>query len=267
MQDYQKNRLIDGENFKDFQKIFNSFDLCSSNLETKKFLEDLKAKNIFSFGKIKLINKINTKNIDNINKGILTKKRFWLAASTHENEEKFCLNVHEVLKKKYNDIITIIAPRHINRSQGIAALSEDLNFNTQLLNDGDIISDNKEVVIINSFGVLQKYFKYAKSVFIGKSLSKKLKNDSGQNPIDATKLGCKIYHGPYISNFSDIYALLEKNSISKKYNYEELSKNLITDLEFPLKNNHSIKTIEILGQKTLSDTMNKINNFIFDENY
>ena len=82
------------------KKIFNSFDLClSSNLETKKFLEDLKAKNIFSLGNIKLINKINPNNIDNINKGILTKKRFWLAASTHENEEKFCLNVHEVLKK------------------------------------------------------------------------------------------------------------------------------------------------------------------------
>ena len=67
--------------------------------------------------------------------------------------------------------------------------------------------------------------KYAKSVFIGKSMIKKLKNDGGQNPIDAAKLGCKIYHGPYVYNFEEIYKFLEKNNISKKINnYEELSK-------------------------------------------
>mgnify|MGYP007000301074 CR=1 len=38
------------------------------------------------------------------------------------------------------------------------------------------------------FGILQNYFKYAKSVFIGKSTLKKFENDGGQNPIDAAKL-------------------------------------------------------------------------------
>ena len=35
-----------------------------------------------------------------------------------------------------------------------------------------IILEDKEIIIINSFGVLQNYFKYAKSVFIGKSILK-----------------------------------------------------------------------------------------------
>ena len=53
-------------------------------------------------------------------------------------------------------------------------------------------------------------------------LLKKLKNDGGQNPIDAAKLGCKIYHGPYVYNFEEIYKILKKNNISKKIkNYEE----------------------------------------------
>ena len=39
---------------------------------------------------------------------------------------------------------------------------------------------------------------------------KKLKNDGGQNPIEAAKLGCKIYHGPYVYNFEEIYKILEK---------------------------------------------------------
>ena len=42
-----------------------------------------------------------------------------------------------------------------------------------------------EIIIVNSFGILQNYFKYAKSVFIGKSVLEKIKNDGGQNPIDA----------------------------------------------------------------------------------
>lgn len=250
-------------------KIFNSFDLClSSNLETKKFLEKLNSKNIFFHGNIKLINKINPRNIENLNKDILLKKRFWIAASTHENEEILCLKTHANLRKKYNDILTIIAPRHINRSSKIKALSEKFNYNTQLLNTGDMILDNKEIVIINSFGVLQEYFKYSKSVFIGKSINEKLKDDSGQNPIDAVKLGCKIYHGPHVNNFKDIYELLEKNNISKKIEtYEDLSNNLIIDLEFPTKkNNFSIQIIETLGKKTLSDTMKNINNFINNDN-
>ncbi len=248
--------------------IFNTFDLClSSNVETKNFLEKLNAKNIFYHGNIKLISNINSDNIENINKNFLIKKRFWIAASTHENEEYFCLNAHAKLKEKYDDVLTIIAPRHINRSNKIKDMSEKLNYKTQLLNEGEMILNGKEVVIINSFGILQEYYKYSKSVFIGKSINKKNKHDSGQNPIDAAKLGCKVYHGPYVNNFKEIYNLLEKNNISKKIDsYEDLSNNLVLDLEFPIKkNNNSTQVIEMLGQKTLSDTMNNINNFIYND--
>ena len=179
----------------------------------------------------------------------------------------FCLKVHSKLKKKYKDIITIIAPRHIHRALTIKTLSEKFKFNVQLLNKGDLILRNKEIVIINSFGVLQEYFKYAKSVFIGKSMIKKLRNDGGQNPIEAAKLKCKIYHGPYVSNFSEIYEILEKNNISKPIDtYDDLSNNLIKDLDFPLKKNDaSLNVMDSLGQKTLSDTITNINNFIFND--
>ena len=74
---------------------------------------------------------------------------------------------------------------------------------------------------------MNEYFKYAKSVFIGKSLLSNLKDVGGQNPIDAAKLGCKIYHGPYINNFKEIYDILEKNKISFKVdNADKLASNL-----------------------------------------
>ena len=141
-----------------------------------------------------------------------------------------------MLKERYKDIITVIAPRHIKRVKNIKTICESLNLNVQVLNKEDVISNNKEIIIINSFGVLQDYFKYAKSVFIGKSTIKKLENVGGQNPIEAAKLGCKIYHGPYVYNFKEIYEILEKNNISKKIeNYTELSNYLIKDLINPEK--------------------------------
>tara|TARA_B100001063_G_scaffold175830_1_gene164795 strand:- start:3966 stop:5237 length:1272 start_codon:yes stop_codon:yes gene_type:complete len=247
------------------KKIFKKFDLClCSNLETKKYLKELNAKNIHFKGNIKLIDQINEKKLKNNNRNFLLKKRFWFAASTHKGEDIFCLKTHLQLKKNYNDIITIIAPRHIERAKSIKSLSERFNLNTQILDKNKKIYQNKEVIIINHFGVLKNYFKYAKSVFIGKSTIKKLRNDSGQDPIEAAKLGCRVYHGPYTYNFKDIYKILKKNGISKQVkNYEELSSHLLLDLRNSSKSkNSNINLIKDLGKKTLIDTMKLLNNFI-----
>ena len=55
----------------------------------KKFLEKLNVKNIFLYGNIKLSNEIDFNKIKNINEKILSKKRFWVASSTHDREELF----------------------------------------------------------------------------------------------------------------------------------------------------------------------------------
>ncbi len=251
------------------KKIFSSFDLClCSNKETVKFLKKFDAKNIKYEGNLKFINEINRKELYGINSSILPNLRFWVAASTHKEEDIFCLKTHIEIKKKYNDIITIIIPRHLDRTNNIKKLSLSLNLKPQLLNDGDKILNNKEIIIVNSFGVLQKYFNYAKSVFIGKSIIKRLKKESGQNPIDAAKLGCKIYHGPYVYNFQEIYELLKKNNISKMIkDYKELSRLLITDLKVikKEKNNKYAKIIN-LEQDILLKTIRILYRFLKYEN-
>ena len=86
------------------KKIFSLFDLClTSNLETKKYLEELNCKKVYFYGNIKLINKINENQIHNVSSDILSSKRFWLAASIHKDEEIICLKTHYHLKKKYKD--------------------------------------------------------------------------------------------------------------------------------------------------------------------
>ena len=247
-------------------EIFSSFSMClTSNLESKQYLERFKVKNIYHHGNIKLLSKIDLDKISNTNDDFLSNNKFWFAASTHRGEENLCLNTHLNLKREIKEITTIIAPRHIERTNEIKKLCENLNLNYQILNENEVIQRNKEIIIINSFGKLNNFFRFAKSVFIGKSTLIKLENESGQNPIDAVKLGCKVYHGPYVYNFKEIYQILKKKNVAKQIvNASELSENLARDL----KDNNDKKSnisdfINELSKKTFSCTMKDINNFLF----
>ena len=103
-----------------------------------------------------------------------------------------------------------------------------------------------------------------KSVFIGKSRIKKLKNVGGQNPIEAAKCGCKIYHGPYVYNFKEIYELLNKYKIAKKIkNESDLCKNIVFDLKNKVNmGNKKIIDINKLGKKILYKTNNEIKKYL-----
>ena len=211
-------------------------------------------------GNLKFVNQININEIQNINEDFLISNRFWLVASTHDGEENFCLKVHFLLKNKYKKIFTIIAPRHINRVNKIKNLCERLDLKCQILNENDHISGEKEIIILNSFGVLSNYFKYSKSVFIGKSLLKRLKKDSGQNPIDAANYGCKIYHGPYVYNFKEVYDILGKNNISKEINdIQELAENLYLDFDKYIK---EPKKVSVIMNKISEETLIKYTKYI-----
>ena len=56
------------------------------------------------------------------------------------------------------------------------------------------------------------FYKLCKNVFLGGSLIE----HGGQNPLEATRYGCNILHGPYVSNFAEIYSFLKKIKFLKK---------------------------------------------------
>ena len=56
--------------------------------------------------------------------------------------------------------------------------------------------------------------------------------NSGQNPIEPARLGCKIFHGPYVSNFQEIYDYLDNEKISEKINnHKNLAEKLINNFD------------------------------------
>ncbi len=247
------------------KNIFNTFDLClPANKESEKNLKALSVKNLIYIGNIKFSAEIEKKDLNDKYLEILKKKTFWCAASTHKGEEIICLKTHLNLRKTFNDLVTIIIPRHINRCEEIKDLCNKYKLSSQVLNDKEFIKDNHEIIIMNSFGVLSKFYNYSKSVFIGKSMIKKLENVGGQNPIGAAKLKCKIYHGPYVYNFKEIYDLLKSYKISEEINDE---KDLCEKLSRDLKNstydeNNTPDIINDMGKKILVNTTREINRLL-----
>ena len=117
------------------------------------------------------------------------------------------------------------------------------------------------------FGVLPEYLKYARSALIGKSLLEKFDKDGGQNPILAAQMGCKIYHGPNISNFDDIYMFLKDKNLSQEIStIHNLSDNLIKDLKTKKNLDQSKDLFDKIGETIMEKTFKEIDNFLNYEN-
>ena len=243
------------------KKIFNLYDLClTASSESEKNLKSLGAKNVKFIGNLKFCVSASDKNDNHELKSFFNNYFIWCAASTHRGEEEIILRTHNLLKNKINNLLTIIIPRHIIRSKEVYDICNKLNLKGQIVSKSEDIIEKSEILIINSIGEMTKYFYNCKSIFMGKSLSKNLIKVGGQNPIEPAKCGCKIYHGPYVSNFREIYNFLNKKEISYEVKNEiELSENILKDFE---NNNYlSKKNIEDLnnyGGKILNLTTKEV---------
>ncbi len=249
------------------KKIFSKFDLCiASNKESENFLKILGAKNIKNYGNIKFSNIKNDTN-KKLDLSFLDKikdRKIWCAASTHPTEEILCANSHLKIKKNYSKVLTIIIPRHIDRVKNIEDELLKLNLKIILSSKLEDLTNETDILIVDSYGEALKFYNISKCVFLGKSLVKTLINNSGQNPIEPARLGCKIFHGPYVNNFIEIYDYLKTLNITKKVNnVEELSLALVEEFKIDrIKDQETPKKIEIYGQNIFNNVIMELKKYI-----
>ena len=119
-------------------------------------------------------------------------------------------------------------------------------------------------MLVNTYGEALKFYDISKYVFLGKSLVHSLVNDSGQNPIEPARLGCKIFHGPNVSNFVETYDYLNKLGITKKIsNSEELGLSLVEEFKNDMPKNPDISSkIENYGQNILNNVAMELKKYI-----
>ena len=258
--------------FKKFAySLFNSFSSCiASSKESAKYLKLLKAKNIKYFGNVKFCTSFEEgKNNDSNQFDLIKNKKVWVALSTHDDEEYFCSTVHKLIEEVKKNIVTIIIPRHINRINKIYFKLTKLGLKIQIKNKDDVINENSKVVLVNYYGSAPKYLSHFKQVFIGKSLISSLAQMGGQNPIEAVKMGCKVYHGPYVYNFQEIYDYLDRNNFSEKISEdrsrgaENLAKKLIDNFRKDSKKSvNEIKEFNAYSKKIFNNVIGEYNKFI-----
>ena len=255
------------KNFPKFSNfIFKKIDLsfACSNI-SKNYLKKLGVKNLKYFGNLKFSQSENEKIIKfkKLEKFISSKK-IWCASSTHFNEEKLCGLTHKKLKEKYKNVLTIIIPRHIERTDIIKDELSKLNLLVHEHESKKKINKNTDIYIVNSYGQTKSIYNICKNVFLGGSLIK----HGGQNPLEATRYGCNILHGPNTDNFKEIYEYLDRLKVSIKINN---TSQMIRGLnKFFLKNDNSKKIklkLTKIGNKILINTYNEINEFLKNETY
>ncbi|WP_440650930.1 3-deoxy-D-manno-octulosonic acid transferase [Candidatus Pelagibacter sp. HIMB1495] len=251
------NRWLKFKNF--IKSILENIKIAyPQNKETKSYLKKLGLKNYSEIGNIKFAEYDDAKqNLDKKLNVELKNKKLWIASSTHNSEEIFCAKTHIILKRKYNDLITIIIPRHIHRVKEIASELGRLKLNVSLHSLKTKNLKNTDIYIVDTFGETKKFHKLGASVFLGGSII----NRGGQNPLEAARYGAKILHGPFVSNFTDIYNLLKSNKISKKIN---TTKQLSKEITFN-KNIQSGFKIKNIGEKILKKTIKELDKHIFNE--
>ena len=249
------------------KKIFGKFDLCIvSNKETEEHLKILGAKKIKNLGNLKFSNIKNNLNnkLDSFFLNKIENRKIWCAASTHQDEEIICGKSHLNIKKKYNNVLTIIIPRHINRVKKIKKELSGLNLKVALYSKLEEMNLDTDILLVDSYGETIKFYNASKYVFLGKSLVKSLILDSGQNPIEPARVGCKIFHGPNVSNFGEIYSYLKTLNITKEVrNSDELSLSLVEEMkEDSAKNNMISEKIENYGQNILNNVIIELKKYI-----
>ena len=249
------------------KKIFEKFDLCIvSNKESENFLKILGAKNIKNYGNLKFSNIKNdlNKKLDSDFFNKIKNRNIWCAASTHPTEEILCARSHLKIKESYNNILTIIIPRHTDRIEKIRKELSNLNLKVDLYSKLDQIDINTDILLIDTYGEASIFYNISKYVFVGKSTIKSLIMDSGQNPIEPARLGCKIFHGPNVSNFVEIYEYLRTLGVTKQVNNSnELSISLIEEFEENKGEKSNIKEeIDNYGQNILNNVIEELKKYI-----
>ncbi len=246
------------------KKLFSRFNLClSANTESKHFLKSLGVKKVKFIGNLKFSESEKEQYEINRNlKKFLSSKKVWCASSTHHPEEIFCSKVHAELKKKYQNLLTIIIPRHISRVDSIKSEISKEKLNIHLHQPQSKIKKNTDIYIVNSYGNTKLFYNYCQNVFLGGSIIA----HGGQNPLEAARIGCNILHGPNISNFREIYNFLKKNKISSMINNQNQMVKILTSL---FKRNKSQKKIQkkiiLTGKNILKKTYNEINFLLKNE--
>ncbi|MGE5308091.1 MAG: 3-deoxy-D-manno-octulosonic acid transferase [Deltaproteobacteria bacterium] len=142
--------------------------------------------------------------------GIGSREKLWIAASTHQGEERIVLETFRSLRERSPHLRLLVAPRHPERSGEVAEQVREAGFTPVRISElsaahgttGNERTGN-EVFLLDTVGKLMYFYAIADIVFVGGSLVP----TGGHNILEPASLGKPVLFGPHTFNFKDIVAL------------------------------------------------------------
>jgi 3-deoxy-D-manno-octulosonic-acid transferase len=131
----------------------------------------------------------------------------WIAASTHEGEEKAALDAHAIVTTRVPDALLLLVPRHPDRFSAVAEQVAQRHpaFGRRTLGQGP--RDGEPVYLVDTLGELPMFYAAADVAFVGGSLVQV----GGHNLLEPAALGLPVLAGPHNFNAEDIASILAES--------------------------------------------------------
>jgi 3-deoxy-D-manno-octulosonic-acid transferase len=189
--------------------LFDSFDLVlPADTRTKTALSLLREKPIGAVGNLKLAAatpQIEASALKSLRNAI-GDRPVWLAASTHQGEDRIMVMVHNAILTAAPDALMIIAPRHPERANDVEVDCRIAGIVPVRRSRGDIPTKNDPILLWDTLGELGLAMCLAPVTFMGGSI---VAGVGGHNPVEPAQLGSAIVSGALVHNFENLYQELE----------------------------------------------------------
>lgn len=184
--------------------------------------------------------------------GQIGERETWAAVSTHEGEETVAADVHEKLKPRHSDILTIIVPRHPERADGLEEEFRARGLKVARRSRNDAVSADVDILLGDTIGEMGLYLRLTEIAFVGRSLT----GEGGQNPIEPARLGTAVLSGCNVQNFRDAYRRLIDAGGARLVRDGEM---LAGGVNFLLNNYSARRTMIKAGRAAVDDMSGALN--------
>jgi 3-deoxy-D-manno-octulosonic-acid transferase len=182
-----------------FAEMFKSVTLfCMQSNEDAGRIRDIGAApdRVMVTGNLKFDQKISP--VQQAPVSIASGRKVITAGSTHRGEEAILLEIFSRLRKKYPDLLLIIAPRHPERFDEVCGLITTAGYECQRRTR--LKGTVRDVVLLDTIGELRAFYSACDIAFVGGSLVK----IGGHNLLEPAAMKKPVIFSRYMFNFKEI---------------------------------------------------------------
>ena len=131
--------------------------------------------------------------------------------STRPGDEGPVMDALTRLKKDFQNIIGVIAPRHMQRCREVEDLIREFSVEYTLLSnmpEGDWANHPGSLILVDKLGVLNSFYSNAKLAYVGGGFNPRF---GGQNILEPAVFGTPVLFGKHMNNFEEEARLLTES--------------------------------------------------------